>query len=216
MTISRAATPTRRIPVALFLSLLLASAGVVAATESETEQKGKEAEKSKVAAPSSPVPAKAAEAPKKSVSPYVAASRAAQGPAPGAPRVITNDDLDKLYGAPEPAAQPTDPSLASRSGPALKDTATWLAEERERATQQRQTRSESLQSLEAAETRVADLQKRLRALRNPLLARPEAPEDDDGSWQAQPNPERVRRTEQELVEARKELREARRRFAEKP
>jgi hypothetical protein len=159
--------------------------------------------------------------------------------ASGASKVYTNEDLETLAnGTPvdemfkptavAPAAEPTDEAASagtareadaktSGSGappdPETRNSVAWLEQRQARAQERDRLLDEAREKLDAATKRVADLEERVRKVKNPLLARPEIPADEREDWQRMSNPERLAQTEQALEAARAELDTARRDLA---
>ena len=75
-------------------------------------------------------------------------------------------------------------------------------------------RAEAALAVKKAEQRVSEFETRLRALRSPYLAPPQAPKNDDGTWEDANSMERVERTQKQIEAARKALEQARQRLAE--
>ena len=61
------------------------------------------------------------------------------------------------------------------------------------------------QRVAAASARVVELEKRLLAIRNPFLPRPELPPEEAQAWEGLDGAQRAARVEQQLAEARDEL-----------
>ena len=97
--------------------------------------------------------------------------------------------------------------------PETRDSVAWLEQRQARAQQRDRLLDEAREKLDAATKRVADLEERVRKVKNPLLARPEIPADEREDWQRMSNPERLAQTEQALQAAQVELDTARRDLA---
>jgi hypothetical protein len=146
--------------------------------------------------------------------------------------VITNEDLERMFSDPaappegalslppadtpagegEPAARPSD-KAPSGSAPQAADPLKWMQDRQARQAEWSRQVAEAQQAVSDAEARVADLQKRLLATRNPLLARPEIPDDEKEEWAELNGPGRVELTQQQLETARAELAEAQQKLA---
>ncbi len=149
------------------------------------------------------------------VNPYL---RAARGkPAAGSTakaKVYSNEDLVKLFGAPpeEPGAEGEAPDAESRGaespgatpppgaeeGP---DPLTKLFDDQRRAQEHAAQVAAAETKVAEARQRIGDLEKRMLAVKNPLLARPAAPQDKAEEWKHSDGAERVKRTESELEQA---------------
>jgi len=123
---------------------------------------------------------------------------------PAAPPATDGESADSAATPPSPAEQATEPATKA---PAETDPLAWIKDrqaqqaERERLTQEVELR------LAEARTEVAAVEKRIAAIRNPFLAPPKPPEDDE-EWAGQDNVERLASSENELEEARRKLSEA--------
>ncbi|HKQ62868.1 MAG TPA: hypothetical protein VJS92_16365 [Candidatus Polarisedimenticolaceae bacterium] len=129
-----------------------------------------------------------------------------------------NEDLVRMYGEPkaepEQAAAPVPaPPGAEGAKPATADPTAdplaWLEQRKAKQAERGTTVQQAQAEVTRLEQKVAGLEKRILAVKNPLLAPPQAPEDDDGSWAKQGNGDRLKRSEDELAAARQELDAAR-------
>jgi len=147
------------------------------------------------------------------LSPFVLATGGKAGSEPT--KVYTNDDLKKLSGgvtsskpaeaAPSETGEPSEEgSTEAAPGSALDQI---FAEEQARK-EHAQKIVEAEKRVTASQQKLADLEKRLRAVRNPLLARPEAPEDDPEAWNNASAAERATMTETQIQAARDEVAQA--------
>jgi hypothetical protein len=68
-------------------------------------------------------------------------------------------------------------------------------------------------AVEDAKTRVAELESRLLAVKNPFLPRPALPPEEAAAWEGLDGVARVKRVEEQLVAARGELERAERALA---
>ena len=66
-------------------------------------------------------------------------------------------------------------------------------------------RADAQRKVQAAQEKVAELEKRLASLRNPLLARSQPADDEKEAWDGADQVGRVRMTEESLAAARDEL-----------
>lgn len=134
--------------------------------------------------------------------------------------VFTNADLKKV--TPKPSATPETPgtpvagdrplTVQRPAGANAADPLKWMQEQKAAAAQRQQQVKEAEATVVEAEQKLADLEKRLLALRNPFLARPEKPKDDE-TWNEADGQERVRRTDKALEDARTELADAQKALA---
>lgn len=114
------------------------------------------------------------------------------GPAKGAPaKGGPGKGAPQAEAAPAPPAKPDALALMQQK----------QADEKRRA----QERASANQRIAAAKTRIAELEKRLAALRNPLLGRAQAGEADQEAWKKADQGARLRMTEEKLATAREEL-----------
>ena len=157
------------------------------------------------------------------VSPLVQASRKVRGEKKetGA-KVYGNDDLDEMFGPSEstpPVAQaqgstePTE-STSPAEGEAQPDALEQMFANEARKKEQAIEIAGAEQRVADAKQKIADLEKRMLAVKNPLLARPSAPEEGAEEWNAGDAGARVRQTEQQIADARKALAEAERELSE--
>ena len=122
-------------------------------------------------------------------------------------KVYTNDDLERL---PPPTALPPDdgsPGVVVAAPPPVKAQSEPRATERPKpAAARAPARVEAAeQRVAAASARVVELEKRLLAIHNPYLPRPELPPEEAQAWKGLDGRQRAARVEQQLVEARNEL-----------
>lgn len=125
------------------------------------------------------------------------------------PIVISNETLERRFGPPDPESArpaPSRPAPPARGkGP---DVATMVEQHKETEKAAKDAKQKREAAIAQARARIADLERRLLALRNPLLARPAAPEKNAEDWQELDTVERVKRFEKELQDARRALAEA--------
>ena len=115
---------------------------------------------------------------------------------------FTTRDMERKYGqsakrtpASKPVAEPDPLAQLQASEQAKRDKAA------QRVDAQRQ--------VQAAEAKVAELEKRMASLRNPLLGRVQPAEEDKQAWKGADQVARLRMTEENLAVARDELEQAR-------
>lgn len=140
--------------------------------------------------------------------------------------VFTNEDLERLFGRGEettpetgpeegepadgtarPEPRPVEPVQgAGTAQPA--DPLQWMEERKTRQAERQEQIAAAEAAIGAARERIADLEQRIRATKNPYLARPQIPDDEKSDWDGMSAPERVAAAEQQLQEAREELRKA--------
>jgi hypothetical protein len=190
--------------------VLLALPAIATAGETDTS-KSKEAQEAKSPENES------------NVSPLIRASRRARGEKQDSEaKVYGNDDLDEMFGPSEstpPEAQDadsTEPTEAARpaEGEAQPDALEQMfaseARKKERATEI----AGAEQRVTDAKQAIVDLEKRLLAVKNPLLARPSAPEEGAEEWKAGDGQSRLQQTELQIAAAREALAEAERELSE--
>lgn len=145
------------------------------------------------AAPSAPEPEPA---------PATAAASPA-APAPGSEATAAQQEPppEPVPAAPEappaaPAAAPPDPLKA-------------IAVEEEVATRRATDLAAAEKDLAEKDARVAELEKRLLAVKNPFLPRPQLPPDEEAAWKGLDGVGRAKRVEEQLVTARADAAAAR-------
>jgi hypothetical protein len=99
---------------------------------------------------------------------------------------------------------------AAAGVPAEKDALTWLFEQEAARKEHVAKISEAEQRIVGLRQRVVDLEKRELAIKNPLLARPQPPEEDADEWIGATAPERVAQTQVQIEAAKEALAEAER------
>jgi len=127
--------------------------------------------------------------------------------------VYSNEDLQRLYGG--GSLKTDEPETASGEG-TLPTTPTepdydplkQMLEQQGQAKQRDKDIVEATAKVSDAKQRITDLEKRILATKNPLLARPAPPEEGADEWNAMSAPERVDRSKQDLEAARTQLAEA--------
>ncbi len=169
--------------------------------------------------------------------PYQAAVPRGAAKSGGEAKVYRNEDLYKLFGSapkdpeeeegtasetprteatPNPAvpaadeAAPSDADAASAENDPLKQ----LLEQQAQVAEQRKQILDAEGQVKAAQEKIADLEKRIRAIRNPLLPRPAAPEEKADEWHKTDATGRVDLSEEQLRVAREELAAAQAKIAE--
>jgi hypothetical protein len=202
-----------RTVLASVVVLGVAIAGAVAADESKPPQKPKPKPKD---AATSPILEAAKEA----------AARDEAEPA----EVFTNDDLERMmsnlppekqaqgvYQAPAPGTPAENAAAPAGETPPANPEAEissldWLEQQREGKTAREDALRAARERVTGLEAKVAELERRALAIKNPFLARPEKPKSEDGQeveWDNLDSRERVAVTEHELVQVRKDLDQAR-------
>ncbi len=163
----------------------------------------KKADDSKVPKPAAPAPeASAKPAP---VQPVVSDE-------PG--YVYTNDDLDRLPPA-SPAPRPS-PATAKESAPKAGeqrpagtfDPLKRMQEEQASAAELKTQIAGAEKKVTEGEQKLRDLERRRLAVANPLLAPPQVAPEQAAQWKQLSGPERLRATDDEIAQARKELEDA--------
>lgn len=145
--------------------------------------------------------------------------------------VYTNEDLERLFAGETPEtdeaepsgevpaqaatpAQPGSPPQPGEAAPSITDPAAWLAARKAKAEERQRLIAEAQAKVDGLRARIADLEKRNLAARNPYLLRPEVPEEDRKEWDGANGEQRVAATERQLADARRELRLAERELAD--
>jgi len=138
--------------------------------------------------------------------------------------VFTNDDLDRFSTGrraadEKPPSGQREPGPTPRTKPGEKpsDPLDWMKQQQEQEERRREAIAAAEQQVVDAEARVAEMEKRLLATKNPFLARPGPPESTDekraeeeaAEWDRMDGSERVSRSEQDLQQAREDLARAR-------
>ncbi|HEX6851645.1 MAG TPA: hypothetical protein VF139_09575 [Candidatus Polarisedimenticolaceae bacterium] len=116
-------------------------------------------------------------------------------PAPGPPPTATLIDLGGTPPPAPPPAPPPTPSAAANEKPDAAAVAMSNRLERERREQR----------VKEAEATIAELEKRLLAIANPFLPRPQLPPEEAEAWQGLDGVKRRERVNKQLEEARTEL-----------
>jgi len=134
------------------------------------------------------------------------------------PVVITNEDLERMFGPGEtpearPEAEPDDRAAhdhGEEPSPPQAPPNPLQAMEQDKADEARrqQAIADAQRDVDAAEAAVRDLEKRLLEQRNPYLPRPELSKEEAAAQQGMNGAERVARTQEQLDLVRKELERA--------
>lgn len=151
-------------------------------------------------------------------------AQAAKGKKP-AKKVYGNDDLQQLAGGtplPEleeeeqtegaskdktaPTAE-TDPA-AETAESAGQDALEEFLDRKKKAAERREAIAAAEQKVTEALQKVAEVERRLIAIRNPYLARPEAPEGAAEEWKEMDAAQRVERSKEDLKKAQEEVKKA--------
>jgi len=142
--------------------------------------------------------------------------------------VITNDDLERMMagltpeqklqgvyqaerhiGVPAPAGKPGEATPGQGQQPDKKPQSSleWMEERNAAAQENRVEHVDAEQQVAELSAKVASLEKRLLALKNPLLPRrySEKTDEEDKDWDQKDNLQRVETTQKELDSARAEL-----------
>lgn len=134
---------------------------------------------------------------------------------PAAPAEIDRG-TDRLSKPVEPApvdAAPVEPAPVARTedaepvadAPAPPDPLQWMEDRKAREEAARVRLASAEQAVEDAKARVAELESRLLAVKNPFLPRPTLPPEEAAAWEGLDGVARAKRVEEQLVEARAEL-----------
>jgi hypothetical protein len=151
-------------------------------------------------------------------------SEKAAEPAEQEAKVYTNEDLKKLVGETD-AGEQTDlppeeytgdqepvmeikvvePEPAKESVP---DPVSLMKEQQAQVEERNRLVAEAEKAVADARARVTQLEKRLLAMRNPFAARPEIPDEEKADWNSLGTRERVEKSEEDLQQAREDLKAA--------
>lgn len=128
------------------------------------------------------------------------------GPRP----VPAMEPVDGGVVAPTPAAriepaQPAEPAKPVAIEPAPPDPLQWMEDRKAREEADRVRLAAAEKAVEDAKTRVAELESRLLAVKNPFLPRPVLPPEEAAAWEGLDGVGRAKRVEEQLVEARADL-----------
>jgi len=118
-------------------------------------------------------------------------------------KVYTNEDLEKL--PPLTTLPEDDGSPGVLVAPAREGSSEPRSEP---AAETRASVEDAEQRVAAASAQVAELEKRLLAIRNPLLPRPQLPPEEAQAWEGLDGIQRAGRVEGQLASAREELADA--------
>jgi hypothetical protein len=198
----------------LVLSLVLAGPAAQAQSDSDKAEKS-EKEPSKSDTSSSDKAAKSDEA--SAASPD---KSAAQKKASDKSDVITNEDLERLFGAsaapPPPAtAAEGDPKQSPPAGAQVSDPKAGaetpiqqLMDEQASRGEQQKLIAETEAKIAATEKKIKELERDQLAVKNPFFgARPKPSEEEQASWDASTTPERLAMIDKALDTARTELKD---------
>ena len=188
----------------MILCLLLPGAAVLAEGDNPSDDKPtKPAEKTEQAKP-------AVAAPKKPVSPILAAAQKKTDLDDEDVVVYTNDNLPELtqVGTAQPAAAPTSTTTAQPEWNPL----AGLEESQQQDRENKQLIVAAQARFEEAEQQVAALEKRQRSITNPFMARPQALEQEGVDWNTMTPTERLAWTNEALEKARSQRAEAQQRL----
>ena len=138
---------------------------------------------------------------------------------------FTTEDLERKYGKSEkaklkpvdepqanaPKGQPGAEHSANEAAPqdADRDPLSWLKAREEAKREKAAQLAEAQRRVQAAQDKVAELQKRSASLRNPFLGRPQPTDEEKAAWKGNDQAGRLRITEENLAAARSELAQAR-------
>ena len=140
------------------------------------------------------------------------------------PKVFTNEDLDRRFpnreGTPAQEVQAPRKKAPGKKVPGKKADAlpetpegvsplAWLEQKKKQDAERRKNITEAESAVAQNQKAVTDLETRVLAIRNPLLARPSGPNTDEGSAA-----ERLAAAQAELARARGDLQDSRRRLSE--
>jgi type IV secretory pathway VirB10-like protein len=210
--------------VAIAAALILPSCSRAAVSASAEEKKKKEAPATtravsketvdKVTAQSlqpaaPPAPARAAAPP--SPNPTLTAAAATPAPAPkSASTAFTNDDLRRMFGEPvasKPAGGETT-GAGSTSSSEGRSALEQMAKDKKAEAEKSDRVAQAEKNLSAAQQRVADLERRALAVRNPLLARPTVSQEEHKDWDGADAAEHAKLTDADLKKAKEDVEQA--------
>ena len=145
-------------------------------------------------------------------------------------KVYTNQDLEKMFGEEEESAEapapPAEEPEAERKPvmevtvepePGEKPAADPLAlmrQEQAMAAERDRAIADAKKTVADARARVTQLEQRILALKNPYLPRPEIPDDEKAGWESMGTRERLEQSEQQLEQARADLKAAKKALAD--
>ncbi len=130
------------------------------------------------------------------------------GPRP----VPASEPVERGVVAPTPAVR-EEPAVPLAIAPAPPDPLQWMEDRKAREEADRVRLAAAEKAVEDAKTRVAELESRLLAVKNPFLPRPALPPEEAAAWEGLDGVARVKRVEEQLVAARGELERAERALA---
>ena len=132
---------------------------------------------------------------------------------------FTTEDMERRYGKsekPKPKSKPVaEPQANAQKSepkgkhPANPDPLSWLQARQEAKQEKAAQRAEAQRRVQAAQDKVAELQKRVASLRNPFLGRSQPTDEEKEAWKGIDQAGRLRLTEENLAAARGELEQAR-------
>ena len=151
----------------------------------------------------------------RSESPYAQATRGKSSAPTRSENVYTTDDLERLYAdkhgkskAKRGTAEPQKGDAAPKTPAVGDDPLSRLQQQQTEQAERMRLIVETKQKVADAKKRVRELQQRILATKNPLLARPRIPEEERAEWSGQGAAQRVRNSEDKLRLAREELEKA--------
>ena len=131
-------------------------------------------------------------------------SRQKKGQAGAGAVVYTNADLERLFGPPGPAPA-EEAGSKQETGAERADPLKLIEEEKQQASDRQAKIAAAEKAVADAEANVRDLEKRILAVRNPLLPRPKLSEEEEEAQKGMDGAERVKRSQEQLEQARKEV-----------
>jgi hypothetical protein len=142
-------------------------------------------------------------------------SAAQEQPKKEEPATYTNEDLERMFGPPEPApskepAVEKDKAQAPKGGAALPDPLATIKDDAAREEMRKKLTAEAQSEIAAKTAEIKKLEQRVLRIKNPLLPRPEADmtPEELAEWNGLDSATRVKATEERLEKARAELSEA--------
>lgn len=142
------------------------------------------------------------------------------------PEAAVSQPSDREPAPPAPAPRPAEPPASAAkpppeavveappAAPAATDPLQWMEDRQAREEAQRVRIAAAEKAVDDARARVAELENRLLAVKNPFLPRPVLPPEEAAAWEGLDGAERAKRVETQLAEARSELERAEKALAD--
>jgi len=154
--------------------------------------------------------------PKKDAKPKTAAaSKPVAKPAPVAPAAdsatITNEDLERMFGPPDPAPAPpveAQPGAASTKESEAYDPLKIMNEQDKKAAEKQTRIAAAEKAVTDAEANLKNLESRMLANKNPYLPRPTLTPEEQKAQEGLDNAQRVEANQKQIEEARAQIEKA--------